>query len=437
MKQMKPFADRNLRTIGILGIVVVAVLLIATLQYQKLPFINPGREYSAYFSDASGLKSGQDVQVSGFTVGKVSSLKLDGAKVLITFKIDKSAYLGDQTEAAIKTKSLLGAKVLELTPRGDGDLTGSIPLERTTAAYQLPDALGDLSLTVSNLDTNQLNESLATLATSFKDTAPHLQVAVEGVSRFATTLNERDTELRRLLFDADKVTAVLAQRSDQVLGLVENTNALLVDLQTQSAALDQISGNITALATQVSRFTAENQQTLKPALDKLNGVLTIVDNRKERVLRALKFFNLYAISLGESLAGGPFFNAYIANLLPGQFVQPFVDAAFSDLGLDPNVQLPSELSDPEIGQAGTPPLPVPFPRTGQGGDPNLTLPEAITGNPGDLRYPYKEPLPAPPPGGPPPGPPAQGVPAPALPPSGPGVLPGPPPGSEPTEGQQR
>jgi phospholipid/cholesterol/gamma-HCH transport system substrate-binding protein len=416
MKQMKPFADRNLRTIGILGIVVVAVLLIATLQYQKLPFINPGREYSAYFSDASGLKSGQDVQVSGFTVGKVSSLKLDGAKVLITFKIDKSAYLGDQTEAAIKTKSLLGAKVLELTPRGDGDLTGSIPLERTTAAYQLPDA---------------------TLATSFKDTAPHLQVALEGVSRFATTLNERDTELRRLLFDADKVTAVLAQRSDQVLGLVENTNALLVDLQTQSAALDQISGNITALATQVSRFTAENQQTLKPALDKLNGVLTIVDNRKERVLRALKFFNLYAISLGESLAGGPFFNAYIANLLPGQFVQPFIDAAFSDLGLDPNVQLPSELSDPQIGQAGTPPLPVPFPRTGQGGDPNLTLPEAITGNPGDLRYPYKEPLPAPPPGGPPPGQPAQGVPVPALPPSGPGVLPGPLPGSEPAEGQQR
>ena len=105
---------------------------------------------------------------------------------------------------------------------------------------------------------------------------------------------------------------------------------------------------------------------------------------------------------------------------PGQFVQPFIDAAFSDLGLDPNVLLPSQRTDPQVGQPGTPALPVPYPRTGQGGEPHLNLPDAITGNPGDQGcgppglalpgptgcYPYREPLPAPPPGGPPPGPPA-------------------------------
>jgi phospholipid/cholesterol/gamma-HCH transport system substrate-binding protein len=93
--------------------------------------------------------------------------------------------------------------------------------------------------------------------------------------------------------------------------------------------------------------------------------------------------------------------------VPGQFIQPFVDAAFSDLGVDPNVLAPSQLTDPEVGQRATPALPVPFPRTGQGGDPRLTLPDAITGKPGDPRYPYREPPPAPPPGGPPPGPPAE------------------------------
>ena len=45
------------------------------------------------------------------------------------------------------------------------------------------------------------------------------------------------------------------------------------------------------------------------------------------------------MSLGESVSSGPFFKTYVANLLPGQFVQPFIDAAFSDLGLDPNVLL--------------------------------------------------------------------------------------------------
>ena len=116
---------------------------------------------------------------------------------------------------------------------------------------------------------------------------------------------------------------------------------------------------------------------------------------------------------------GPFFKAYVANLLPGQFAQPFVDAAFSDLGLDPNVLLPSQRTDPQVGQPGTPALPVPYPGRVKADEPKLTLPDAITGNPGDQGcgfpgvplpgpgcYPYREPLPAPPPGGPPPGPPA-------------------------------
>jgi phospholipid/cholesterol/gamma-HCH transport system substrate-binding protein len=124
--------------------------------------------------------------------------------------------------------------------------------------------------------------------------------------------------------------------------------------------------------------------------------------------------------VGEVIASGPFFKAYIANLLPGQFVQPFVDSAFSDLGLDPHVLPPSQLTDLQTGQPGTPALPAPYPRTGQGGEPHLNLPDAITGIPGEQGcgppglplpgptgcYPYREPLPAPPPGGPPPGPPA-------------------------------
>jgi phospholipid/cholesterol/gamma-HCH transport system substrate-binding protein len=134
--------------------------------------------------------------------------------------------------------------------------------------------------------------------------------------------------------------------------------------------------------------------------------LSILDNRKKELQRTVTLFRRYAMSFGEVLGSGPYFKASLVNLLPGQFVQPFIDAAFSDLGVDPNVKLPSELVDPAIGQPGTPALPVPYPRTGQGGEPNLTLPDAITGNPGDPRYPYREPLPAPPPGGPPPGPPA-------------------------------
>ncbi len=218
---------------------------------------------------------------------------------------------------------------------------------------------------------------------------------MEGVGGILRTLGERDTALRNLLSNASKATGVLSQRADEVAQLVANSNALLAELRSQSAALEQISRSLSNFAQQLKAFIDENQQQMRPALDKLNGVLTIVDNRKERVLLAIKYLNQYTMGLGETVGSGPFFKAYLANL-PGQLIQPFIDAAFSDLGLDPNVLPLSQLSDPQTGQPGTPALPMPFPRTGQGGEPHLNLPDAITGNPGDPRYPYREPEPAPP-----------------------------------------
>jgi phospholipid/cholesterol/gamma-HCH transport system substrate-binding protein len=403
---MKAFEERNPILVGAAGVALTGVVALAALNYDKLPVFNQNKEYSAYFAEAGGLISGAPVQVSGFKVGKVDTVSLDGPRVLVTFNMDKHVHLGDRTEAAIKTKTLLGAKVLEITPRGENQQSGTIPIDRTRPAYQLPDALGDLTATISGLNTGQLSQSLQVLSNTFKDTPPELKIAVQGVARFSDTLDTRDAELRNLLANANKATAVLAQRSDQVVSLIADTNALLVALRTQSSALDQIAGNISAVSRQIKGFIGENRDTLKPALDKLNGVLTIVDNRKEQIQKSIKGLNAYATSLGESVSSGPFFKAYVANLFPGQFVQPFIDAAFSDLGLDPATLPPSLRADPQVGQPGTPALPVPYPRTGQGGEPNLTLPDAITGKPGDPRYPYREPLPAPPPGGPPPGPPA-------------------------------
>lgn len=419
---IKPLAQRNRLAVGAVGIAVVIAVVIASFSYDKLPFIKGTDDYSAYFAEAGGIKAGSDVRVSGLSVGRVSDTLLEGTKVRVDFTVDKGVELGDRTEAAIKTETVLGTKMLEITPRGAGALDGPIPLDRTKSPYDLPSALGDLTTAISGLDTAQLSSALTTLSQTFTDTPPDLKLALEGVSRFSDTLNTRDAQLRNLLTNANNVTGVLAKRSDQIAQLVVNSNALLAELLAQRDSLDTLMGNLAAVSASISNVVGDNRETLKPALDKLNGVLSILDNRKQELQKTLSLLRRYAMSFGEVLGSGPFFKASLVNLVPGQFAQPFVDAAFSDLGLDPNVLLPSQLVDPPIGQPGTPPLPMPYPRTGQGGLPSLMLPDSITGNfggqgcgppgvplPGPTGcYPYREPVPAPPPGGPPPGPPAQG-----------------------------
>jgi len=100
-------------------------------------------------------------------------------------------------------------------------------MDRTVSPYQLPDVLGDLATTISGINTDQLSGSLSTLAKTFAHTPPDLRNALQGVARFAQTLDERDAHLRTLLDNAAKATGVLAKRTDQVVSLVKDTNALL------------------------------------------------------------------------------------------------------------------------------------------------------------------------------------------------------------------
>ncbi len=418
--EMRQFSERNPYVIGGIGIAVLVVVLLAATNYDKLTFLTGDKEYSAYFAEAGGLETNSVVEVSGARVGRVSSVSLDGPRVLVKFRIPGDIRLGDRTEAAVKLKNLLGSKVVELTPRGEGRLTGPIPLERTTPAYQLPDVLGDLSTTVAKLNTDQLSNALSVVAGEFSGTPPQVKAAVEGVARFSQILDERDKELRNLLSNASKVTDVLAKRSDEILNLVGDTNRLLAALKDESRWLDKVLVDNANIVNAAASIMDDNHATLGPAVDKLNGVVALLNNRKGRIQEAIKGLNSFALALGEAVASGPFFKAYLVNLLPGQFIQPFIDSAFSDLGIDPATLLPSQLTDPLTGQPGTPPLPLPYPRTGQGGDPRLSIPDAISGNPGDRPcsapgrpgapgcYPLRPQPPAPPPGGPPPGPPAQG-----------------------------
>ena len=168
---MKPFSDRNPLLIGGIGLGALALAMLVALNYSKLPFFTGEKEYAAYFAEAGGVETNGVVEVSGARVGRVSSIALDGPKVLVKFRIPGDIRLGDRTEAAVKLKTLLGNKLIELTPRGEERLTGPIPLERTTPAYQLPDALGDLSTTVARLNTDQLSKALSVLAAS--STARH------------------------------------------------------------------------------------------------------------------------------------------------------------------------------------------------------------------------------------------------------------------------
>ena len=102
---MKSFAERNLFVIGAVGAITIAGTAALALEYDKLPFFDSAKHYTAYFAESGGLRPGAAVQVAGYRVGEVSSVDLQGARVVVRFEVDDSVRLGQLTEANIRTKS--------------------------------------------------------------------------------------------------------------------------------------------------------------------------------------------------------------------------------------------------------------------------------------------------------------------------------------------
>ena len=133
---------------GLLGTVVIAAVVLASLNLNRLPLVGNSNVIVARFAEAGGLRGGDSVMVSGAEVGKVREVKLEGGAVTADLALtDDDVVLGDGTEARIVTTTLLGRAAVELVPGGSGKLEAGdeIPVERTSSPYSITSALNRLT----------------------------------------------------------------------------------------------------------------------------------------------------------------------------------------------------------------------------------------------------------------------------------------------------
>ena len=330
--------DKTLRS-GIFGLVIVICVLIVAFGYTTLPFYPQGKQYEAYFADAGGISPGNDVNVSGIAVGKVTGVALAGDVAKVTFTVNRKVRVGDQTLASIKTDTVLGERSLAVTPRGGGSVT-SIPLGRTTVPYTLNMALQDLGQNSAELDKGQLNQALSVLTESLRDATPQLRRTLDGVASLSRSINANDEALGQLLDHAQKVTKVLADRANQVNQLVTDGNQLFAALDQRRTALSNLIAGIDDVSRQISGFVADNRREFGPALTKLNLVLDNLLERREHISQAIRRLPPYATALGESVGSGSGFNVNLPNAVPNITQQELL----LDLYFQPG-KVPDSLAD--------------------------------------------------------------------------------------------
>jgi phospholipid/cholesterol/gamma-HCH transport system substrate-binding protein len=320
---MKPIAERNPIAVAIAGLAILLAIGLLTYFSGSLPFIGGGTGYTAYFAEAAGLTAGNEVRVAGVTVGHVTGVSLAGNKVAVTFTV-KGTWIGNDSTAAIKIKTLLGDKYLAVDPLGTAAQNPSqpIPLSRTTSPYDVTQAFGGVSQQISQINTQQLAKSLETLSAAFATTPPYVRKALTGLASLSSSIASRNAEVTNLLAGTRKVTGTVAAQDARFQALLGDGNLLLSMLRQRQAAIHSLLAGTQALAAQLSGLVSDDQARLGPALSALDQVTTVLEANQANLKRALALAGPYYRLLTNAVGNGRWFDTYICGLVPKSYLPP-------------------------------------------------------------------------------------------------------------------
>lgn len=310
-------------TVGAIGIVVLLVLTAGSFMLDALPVVGAGPKYEAHFSEAAGLAGGNEVRVAGVKVGVVTDVDLAGDKVVVGFRA-KDAWLGDHTRASIQVKTVLGQKYLALIPAGTSELDRAqpIPLERTSAPYDVVTAFSSAAKTLDEIDDATLARSLDTLTEAMQASPEEFRGAVDGVARLSQTISSRDTELRQLLEATRTSSGILAERNDDFRRLIIGTGQLLGELNERSETLKLVLASTRGLSAELRLLVADTEAEFGPTLDSLDAALAVLTDHEAELKKSIHnlapFYRLYANMLGT----GRWFDSVVTNLIPPGLPEP-------------------------------------------------------------------------------------------------------------------
>ena len=313
-----PFRERNPVVIGAVSLAVIALMILGAFRAQDLPLIGGGDTYYAAFSESGGLKANDEVRIAGVRVGKVESVALEGDHVKVTFRVDTPSAFGEDTRAAIKVKTLLGAMYLSLEPAGEGQLAegSEIPVDRTSSPYDVVDAFSGLAQTSERIDTDRLAKSLTTLADLTRSTPEEFRGALRGVSALSSNIAARDEQINTLLQNLKRVSGVLHERDGDIVGLMKDSDVLFRALVARREAVHNLLVSTSRLSTELTTLVKQSRADLKPALEHLDNVVAVLNKNEDNLDNSLRlmapFYRVFANTLGT----GPWFDTYIQNMPP-------------------------------------------------------------------------------------------------------------------------
>ena len=274
------------------------------------------REYSAEFTDATGVTKGDDIRVAGVRVGTVSDVEIiDRSRALVTFSVDDDTSVNGGTNAAIRYRNLVGQRYISLTQEvGDTQRLpdgATIPVSRTRAALDLTvlfNGFKPLFQALSPEDVNQLSYELIQV---FQGEGGTLEGLLAHTASVTSTLADRDEVIGDLIDNLSLVLDHVADRDQQLTRLIQSFRTLVGGLKKDRFAILGSLEEVSTLSVETASLIDGIREPLVKDIKELRTVAGNIDKNKAELDRALQVLPIKLNKIGRTAIYGSFFNFYL------------------------------------------------------------------------------------------------------------------------------
>ena len=274
------------------------------------------REYSAEFTDATGVTKGDDIRVAGVRVGTVDEVEIiDRTRALVTFSVDDDTSVNGGTNAAIRYRNLVGQRYISLTQEvGDTQRLpdgATIPVSRTRAALDLTvlfNGFKPLFQALSPEDVNQLSYELVQV---FQGEGGTLEGLLAHTASVTSTLADRDEVIGDLIDNLSLVLDHVADRDKQLTRLIQSFRTLVGGLKKDRFAILGSLEEVSTLSVETASLIDGIREPLVKDIKELRTVAGNIDKNKAELDRALQVLPIKLNKIGRTAIYGSFFNFYL------------------------------------------------------------------------------------------------------------------------------
>ncbi|MET9216820.1 MULTISPECIES: MlaD family protein [unclassified Nocardia] len=245
--------------LGVFSLVMLAVLgLVFTLI--KRPVSGDTEAHDALFTDANGLKVGNDVRMFGVQVGKIEKISLEGdkAKVHLTVKTDTPIY--DNSKLAIRYQNLTGQRYIDLqqapNPGTRIAADARIGAHMTVPSFDVTSLFSGLKPVLATLSPEAINQFTASMLAVIEGDGSGLGPALTAIDQLASYAEDRQQVIDTLIRNLSTLGDRHGGRVGYLLPLLARLTDIFEAMQRNIGGVAQFAATAPSVLAPVDRLLA-------------------------------------------------------------------------------------------------------------------------------------------------------------------------------------